>query len=164
MIRGAPLLTLRAFMSKPALGRGLGSLLNGSPPPAAEAPSEPAPAAGVNLLLQGRDAEETEMESPAPATLWLVPLLFGADAFLVIAGALLLASSHPIARWVAGGILILVGGSLAIAAVMLQGRRAGPARPQMLRPTTTSAAGTPAVPGPRVRVHFVDELPRQRKN
>lgn len=164
MIRGVLLSTLRAFMSKPALGRGLGSLLNGSPPPAAEAPSEPAPAAGVNLLLQGREAEEYELESPAPVNSWIVPVLFGADALLVIAGALLLASAHPMARWVAGGILILVGGSLAVAAVVLQGRRLPPPRPQVLRPAPTSASGTPAVPGPRVRVHFVDELPRQRKN
>ena len=148
-------------MSKPALGRGLGSLLNGRSTPVPESGPVANPPAGVKLLLRGGEEEEDCPNPSAAAAPWLVPLLFGADAVLVVAGALLFFWGHPVARIAAGAMLVLVGGSLAFAAVLLGSRppKAAPSRPTSARPGA-GASETPA----KLRVHFVDEMPRQRKN
>jgi len=150
-------------MSKPALGRGLGSLLKSEPTPTIE-PSPAAPQnAGVNLLLHGRDEESESTPSAAGLNPWLVPTLLGADALLVLAGLILFLSQSPLAKVIAGVLLVLVGGSLGVVAAVL-GPRSSPRRDSV----TANRSLPTKSPSPRqeqkVRVRFVDEMPRQRKN
>lgn len=153
-------------MSKSALGRGLGSLLKSEPPPASAADAAPnlnaSPNGGVNLLLRGRDEEEMTPVSAAPTHAWLSPALLGFDAVLVLAGCLLLFSHTPITRLVAGILLVAVAASIGIVLVLLNHR---PAPRQAAFSPGPKANGQAPEPQPaKVRVHFVDELPRQRRN
>ncbi len=89
----------------------------------------------------------------------------GADLVLVGAGALLLFTNHDWSRPAAGALLVGVGGALAIAACLLGNRprfpefslRSGLAKPM-------AGKNTGQTPPPRVRVHFVDEIPKKRRN
>ena len=166
-------------MSKPALGRGLGSLLkSGQSPdaePSAQNPVNPAPNGGVKLLLRGRE-DENPSESIGDSAAWLSPGLIAADLVLVLAGCLLLFSRSPSTRLAAGILLVLVGAGLATAVAVLNQRpaarpqpRPSPPDPSSQPPPTAAGTNSPVKgpqppPGPKVRVHFVDEFPRQRKN
>ncbi len=150
-------------MSKPALGRGLGSLLKSEPAPTIESSSDAPPNGGVNLLLHGRDGESELAPSITALNPWLVPSLLGADAVLVIDGLVLFLSQSPAAKVIAGVLLVLVGGSLGIVATVLGSRSS--TRRESVSPNRSSPARGPS---PRqeqkVRVRFVDEMPKQRKN
>lgn len=165
-------------MSKPALGRGLGSLLKGGLTPDAEPSAQnvatpshsPTSNGGVKMLLRGGDEEESfAPASSSPAAAWLTPALLAADLVLVAAGALLLFSTSHATRLASGVLLVLVGAALATMVAVLN-QRPAPRVQQRPAPSTPSPSPTPGsktpVPpaGPKVRVHFVDELPRQRKN
>lgn len=165
-------------MSKPALGRGLGSLLKGGQTPDAEPSAQnaatpshsPTSNGGVKMLLRGGDDEEPIASAASSAGIaWLTPALLAADLVLVAAGCLLLFSTSPATRLTSGVLLVMVGGALATMVAVLNQRpaprvqqRPAPSTPS---PSPTPGSKTPAPPaGPKVRVHFVDEIPRQRKN
>lgn len=165
-------------MSKPALGRGLGSLLKGGQTPDAEPSAQnaatpslsPPSNGGVKMLLRGGE-EEDSIASPSSSlgTAWLTPALIAADLVLLAAGSLLLFSTSSATRLAAGVLLVLVGGALASIVAVLHQRPTPRVqqRPSQSIPSSNPPPGSkPPVPpaGPKVRVHFVDELPRQRKN
>lgn len=153
-------------MSKSALGRGLGSLLKSEPPPASSTDAGPnpnsSPNGGVKLLLHGRDEEESAIVSTEPTHAWLSPALLGFDAALVLAGCLLLFSQSPTTRLAAGILLVAVAASIGIVLVLLNHRPAP--RPTAFNPAAKTNGQPPEPPAPKIRVHFVDELPRQRRN
>ena len=165
-------------MSKPALGRGLGSLLKGGQTPDAEPSAQnaatpshsPTSNGGVKMLLRGGDEEDSiASASSSPSAAWLTPAMLAADGVLVVAGCLLLFSNSHATRLAAGVLLVLVGAALATMVAVLNQRPAPRVqqRPAPSTPSPSPAPGskTPPPPaGPKVRVHFVDEIPRQRKN
>ena len=130
----------------------------------APAPGGPAPA-GIHLLLKGREnAHGTGANLPP----WLLPVLLGADAALVLAGAGLLVSSSPRARFAAAAVFILVGAVLGATAILLRGRGTSASVSPIAAPNgaatgkPTNASGEEGDKPRTVRVHFIDELPRKR--
>lgn len=167
-------------MSKPALGRGLGSLLNrggeertnGAPaaqnpqadsrPPAAKMPKP----AGISLLLRGRDSAANGASNDAGRTTvippWIVPSLYASDAVMVLVTILWTAFGSGSWRWVGIALLLSVGCVQAWVAAILS---AAPDRSGLFsEPETPGDDQTPAPERKaHIRVHFVDELPRNRK-
>jgi hypothetical protein len=170
-------------MSKPALGRGLGSLLSGGDAVrngvvSAPGGSNPRPAGspesgagGVSLLLRGPERElvlagtaEASPSVDAEGTgvgSWIPITLFASDAVMIVVATLWAAAGSGSWRW--GGIALLLGVGC-VQAVVAWRLHGGEARPFNAPLTWLKAApsGTIAAPA-RVRVHFVDELPRNRR-
>ncbi|MSU34700.1 MAG: hypothetical protein EXS36_06235 [Pedosphaera sp.] len=150
-------------MSKSALGRGLGSLLN-SPErnnralPANDSTSSPDPA-GVQLLLSGFIAEhitnqrEREHERAMAGHFELlhlaVPLLWVADAVMVAVAAWAVLSVHQPIRFLIATILIMVGGLLGCLAAWLNW-------PPVAEVPIEVASEEEA---PRIRIRFMNDRP-----
>lgn len=152
-------------MSKPALGRGLASLLN-SPErnslslPANGSASSPDPA-GVQLLLRGFVAEhmakqrecEHELErviAGRSAVLRLaIPLLWVADALMVTVATWAVLTVHQPVRFLIATALIVVGGLLGCLAAWLNW-------PPILQipPEIATEADVP-----RIRIRLMDDRP-----
>jgi hypothetical protein len=149
-----------APMSKPVLGRGLSSLLNGAGgrmPTAGEAAGDPA---GVQLLLRGTDGKELVMPEPAPAPdgahpfpRWALAGALVVDVILVLMAGWLVMEHVGWSRYVVAGILLTVGACVLSTAVWLRGQ---PAIREL------ESLNPLAEEKPRLRVQFMDELPRRR--
>jgi hypothetical protein len=147
-------------MSKPVLGRGLSSLLNGAGgrvPIAGEVAGDPE---GVQLLLRGTDGKELVMPAPVsvedgphPFPRWALAGALVADVLLVLVAGWLVMEHGGWSRYVAAGILLVVGACVLSAAVWLRGQ---PAIREL------ESLNPLAEEKPRLRVQFMDELPRRR--
>ena len=108
---------LHAPMSKTVLGRGLGSLMNGARP--SRGADAPAAASGVQLLLRGADGDELVPPSPFsdgdndrrvfPS--WALGVTLVSDLLLFLVAFWIVARHAGWFRFVAAGILVLVGGA-----------------------------------------------------
>lgn len=128
-------------------------------------------AGGVSLLLRGpeRDAvpggtagaSPSVVEDGAGVASWIPIALFASDAVMIVVATLWAAAGSGTWRW--GGIALLLGVGC-VQAVVAWRLRGGGARPvnAPLAWLTAAPSGTVAAPA-RVRVHFVDELPRNRR-
>jgi hypothetical protein len=166
-------------MSKPALGRGLGSLLarnggenaNGVNASEATTPESRAPggagasrAGGVSLLLRGRDAVSGggSITSGRLTSIpqWVVPALYASDAVMLLVAVLWMALGAGSWRWLGIALLLAVGCVQALAATVLS--NAPPERPVVTPPEEQTPEAGPERKA-HIRVHFVDELPRNRR-
>ncbi len=146
-------------MSKTVLGRGLGSLMKGTRSPR-ESDSPPAPS-GVQLLLRGADGDE--LVPPAPFSRdgddhrvfpsWALGVTLVSDFLLFLVAFWIVARHGGWFRYVAAGVLVLVGGAILCVAVALRGKRAV---------QELEAMNPLAEEKPRLRVQFLDEQPRRR--
>lgn len=149
-------------MSKTVLGRGLGSLLRESDERARESSPGGPDAAGVQLLLRGADG--VELVPPAPESAaesearhafprWALAGAVVVDLILLSIAAWLTFTGHGWGRMVAASLLVLTGGAILGAAVWLRGQPAV-RELESLNPLAEEK--------PRLRVQFMDELPRRR--
>ncbi len=147
-------------MSKPVLGRGLSSLLNGAGgrvPIAGEPASDPA---GVQLLLRGTDGKELVIPAPVsvedgahPFPRWALAGALVADVVLFVVAGWLVMDHAGWLRYVVAGGLLVVGAGVLSTAVWLRGQ---PAIREL------ESLNPLAEEKPRLRVQFMDELPRRR--
>jgi hypothetical protein len=147
-------------MSKPVLGRGLSSLLNGAGgrvPIAGEVAGDPG---GVQLLLRGPDGKDLVMPAPVPVQdgphpfpRWALAGALVADVLLVLVAGWLVMEHGGWPRYIAAGILMVVGACVLSTAVWLRGQPAV-RELESLNPLAEEK--------PRLRVQFMDELPRRR--
>ncbi len=153
-------------MSKPALGRGLASLLTPSERKGSSLPTNataPSPdAAGVQLLLRGFVAEHVASQreydramAERPAMLLLaIPLLWVADAVMVAVAAWAVLTVHQPIRFLIATVLIVVGGMLGCLAAWLNGSPVGNIPPEI-------ATGGEV---PQIRIRFMHDRPVTRTN
>ncbi len=153
-------------MSKPALGRGLASLLTPSERKGSSLPTNataPSPdAAGVQLLLRGFVAEHVASQreydramAERPAMLLLaIPLLWVADAVMVAVAAWAVLTVHQPIRFLIATVLIVVGGMLGCLAAWLNGSQKLDVAPEV----------APAPEIPRIRIRLMDDRPAVRAN
>ncbi|MFM7101419.1 MAG: hypothetical protein ACKO3N_09625 [Verrucomicrobiota bacterium] len=146
-------------MARPALGRGLATLLSPAQPATDPGPARPA---GVQLLLRGADG--TELVPPEPPHLpdpqpprsiprWVLGSAVLADALLLLVAAWVVVAGRDWGRFVAATLLVSIGGGMLAAAAWPRGHAAARER-ETLNPLAEEK--------PRVRVRFMDELPRPR--
>ncbi len=153
-------------MSKPALGRGLASLLTSSERKSPSLPANEATpstdAAGVQLLLRGFVAEHVASQceydramAGHPALLRLaVPLLWVADAVMVAVAAWAVLTVHQPIRFLIATVLIVVGGMLGCLAAWLCWPPIGNIPPEI-------ATGSEV---PQIRIRFMHDRPAIRAN
>lgn len=181
-------------MSKPALGRGLGTLLaSGDLSPKFNSPKteEIAKAgmpvdgpthSGVSLLLQSTQAqtlppldarvpEISSVESVESASLRLLPtgapvnlliprFLWACDGLMILAASIWAVIGIDLWRWAGIGLLLAVGATQSVVAWLLLDPSVSGVPFDAL---TNSSSASPETSPPRVRVHFVDEIPRNRR-
>ncbi len=166
-------------MSKPALGRGLGSLLagnggenaNGGNGSESNTPESRAPGVagasktgGMSLLLRGREAvsggASTASGRLTSIPRWVVPALYASDAVMLLVAVLWMALGAGSWRWLGIALLLAVGCVQALAATVLS--NAPPERPVITPPEEQTSEAAPERKA-HIRVHFVDELPRNRR-
>lgn len=146
-------------MARPALGRGLGTLL--AP---AQTATDPGPArpAGVQLLLRGADGTELvppeptlppDSQPPQAIPRWVLGSAVLADALLLLVAAWMVLAGRDWGRLVAATLLVFVGGGMLATAAWLRGHAAA-RELETLNPLAEEK--------PRVRVRFMDEMPRPR--
>lgn len=148
-------------MAKPVLGRGLGTLLS---PPRPAADTTPVRPTGVQLLLRGSDGVELVPPQPEPATdpkapetipSWVLGCAVVADAVLLAVAAWVVLSGHGWGRFVAATLLVSLGGGMLSVAAWLRGHMAA---------RELGTLNPLAEEKPRVRVYFMDEVPRSRSS
>ena len=143
-------------------------------------PPSSQPSGGVTLLLRGLDRGGPEAVSPVPEPAaesapdvrsasglgpervaeWIPLALFASDAVMIGVASLWAVAGYGSWRWLGIGLLLVVGCVQAVAAWRLHGGSAvSPPSPTWLKPASPETVSNPA----RVRVHFVDELPRNRR-
>ncbi len=147
-------------MSKPVLGRGLQSLLNGSHDRSPKGDPVGADPAGVQLLLRGTDGSELVIPEPPadpPAThpfpRWALAGAIVVDLLLLAVAVWAVLGRGGWMRFVAAGVLLTVGASVLSVAAWLRGQ---PAIREL------ESLNPLAEEKPRLRVQFMDELPRGR--
>ena len=181
-------------MSKPALGRGLGTLLaSGALSPKFNRPKteENAKAgmpvdgpthSGVSLLLQSTqaqtlpplDARAPQISSvgsvesadlrllPAgsPVSLLIPRLLWACDGLMILAASIWTVVGVDLWRWAGIGLLLAVGATQSVVGwLLLDPGVSGVPFDALANPSSSPSEARP----PRVRVHFVDEIPRNRR-
>jgi hypothetical protein len=143
-------------------------------------PQSSQPSGGVTLLLRGLDRAAPEPVSPVPepasegasdarsasgsgterVAAWIPVALFASDAVMIGVATLWAVAGYGSWRWLGIALLLVVGCVQAVAAWRLRGgSAASPPSPTWLKPASPESVSNPA----RVRVHFVDELPRNRR-
>lgn len=146
-------------MAKPVLGRGLASLLAPSRPATVPTPARPA---GVQLLLRGSDGSELVQPQPLPdpdsaptemIPSWVLGSAVIGDAALLGIAAWLVLSGHGWGRMVAATLLVGLGCGIISVATWLRGHTAA---------RELGTLNPLAEEKPRVRVYFMDEVPRSR--
>lgn len=148
-------------MSKPALGRGLGGLMEAPPRKDFTAPIPGAVErhSGIQLLLRGENGQPIAPPPPDPSPSeysdvrpvlpsWSLGCLLLADGLLMTVGAWIILASRAPGHWWVGSLVILLGGGLLALGVWLRGER-GAVELQSFNPLDT--------PAPKVRVQFLDE-------
>lgn len=151
-------------MSKPVLGRGLGSLLNGSGGRGPSGIEEARDPAGVQLLLRGTDGKELVQpvrvfpkgDAHPGFPRWALAGAVVVDGVLLLlaAGIAMFGGGVGWMREAAVVTLVLIGGAVLSAAVWLRGQ-AAIRELESLNPLAEEK--------PRLRVQFMDELPRRRE-
>ena len=121
----------------------------------------PPEASGVQLLLRGADGDE--LVPPLPFAggddarrvfpSWAFGVTLVSDFLLFLVAFWIVARHTGWFRYVAAGILVLVGGAILCVAVALRGKRAV---------QELEAMNPLAEEKPRLRVQFLDEQPRRR--
>ena len=122
-----------------------------------EAADDPA---GVQLLLRGTDGKELVMPAPVPVKdgphpfpRWALAGALVADVILVLVAGWLVMEQVGWSRYVVAGMLLTVGACMLSTAVWLRGQ---PAIREL------ESLNPLAEEKPRLRVQFMDELPRRR--
>ena len=149
-----------APMSKPVLGRGLGSLLGAA---RTQAPGQEAAAgdpAGVQLLLRGTDGAELVLPAPVPVAdpshpfpRWALAGAVVVDGLLLLVAAWLMLTPGSRLRYAAAGLLIGIGFAVLSVSVWLRGNSAI-RELESLNPLAEQK--------PTLRVQFMDEAPKRR--
>lgn len=114
-------------------------------------------------MPDSRMASSRELPGERPASegipAWISPALFASDGVMLAVAALWTFAGNGDWRWLGIGCLLAVGSVQALVAWSLRPR-------QETAPSSTQRwpePGEPAGSVPRMRVHFVDELPRKRR-
>ena len=140
-------------MSKPALGRGLGSLLE--PPPSSTREGGPH---GVQLLLRGNDGEElvpplevaSDADDQGIFPRWALASAVVADLILLAVASWVALFAAGNGRLVVAALLTATGAGILSVAVWLRGQPAV-LELELLNPIAEEK--------PRLRVRFMDETP-----
>lgn len=155
---GLVLRTLVVPMEKPGLGRGLGSLMGDGSPFGSGVPK--AQPEGVQLLLRGDDGKElvqpTERAVGAGASeapRWVLAGAVLVDVLLLAVAAWAELATRGWARHGIAAVLVSCGAAVLCVAAWLRGLPAG-RELASLNPLSEEE--------PRLRVRFMDELPRRR--
>lgn len=116
--------------------------------------------AGVQLLLRGTDGKELVVPAPVPVEdgphpfpRWALAGALVADVILVVVAGWLVMEHVGWSRYVVAGILLMIGAGILSTAVWLRGQ---PAIREL------ESLNPLAEEKPRLRVQFMDELPRRR--
>lgn len=137
----------------------MGSLLA---PPRPATDTTPARPTGVQLLLRGEDGTELVPPQPDPATdpgaaetipSWVLGCAILGDAALLGVAAWVVLSGHGWGRFVAATLLVGLGWGMISLAAWLRGHTAA---------RELGTLNPLAEEKPRVRVYFMDEVPRSR--